>query len=95
MQIFPTVDKYVSNLIKKYNEEFNMNIHVKKPSKESRLELALKLDESKSPTERWEAMEIMTGRKIGREESTYGLIFISYILGMMSKEELYGKILFN
>lgn len=94
MEDKPKIDSYVSRLIKIYGEELGVDIDSQNPTRESRLELALKIDaqaDAKAdPSSKWYAMEIMAGRKVLTEENALPMLFMAYISGAVDKMKFYG-----
>lgn len=84
-----TVDGYVSVLIESYGKKLGMNIDSQSPTREERLKLALKLDETGDHGSQWSAMEIMVGKRIDSSDTAYAMLFLVYKMGGMSKESFY------
>jgi len=83
------VDGYVSGLIEHYSKELELEMDPKKPARQARLNMALKLDEKGDHASQWSAMEIMVGRRIDSSEEIYGMLFMMYKLGTMDKMKFY------
>jgi|GEM_PF-3311656 len=81
------VDGYVSSLIQNHAEELGVDIDPKNPTREKRLELALKMDDA--GIDPWYGMEIMVGRRISSLEQGYTMLAMTRKMGMMDKMKFY------
>ena len=81
------VDGYVSTLIENHAKKLGVDIDPQNPTRESRLELALKMDEA--GIDPWQGMEIMVGSRVGSEDMVRGMVVMSYKMGHMDKIRFY------
>lgn len=77
------VDGYVMSLLKTAREKFGVDVDLGNPTREQRLEAALKFDGLGYHGGKWSAMEVMVGRRVDSSEplaETLGFLEIARIM---------------